>query len=236
VPKAAALSPEEWATGRYGFQGFDLEELNQVVRDFAFIELHEASRRGRRPVAIRVGAKVLPWIVALLLGGPLIMTILFAGGESQGYSETFLIGWASAGSAMGGLALLYFFVPWMLQPHRQWPRTPFAISVLMAAPVIATLVMIYRVDAEIYPRLPMVVPVWMCLALVVAVIVCCYRFYNRTKPPVVDLDALSAEEIEVLKKSRHRALKVLRARSVVAYKDFDRYDAAPLWEGESACG
>lgn len=236
MPKAAAPSPQEWATGRYGFHGFDLDELNQVVRDYAFIELHEAARRKRWPLPLRAGVKVLPWIVALLLGGPLIMAILFAGGESQDYSEAFLTGWACAGSAGGGFALLYFFLPWMVQPHRQWPRTPFAISIMLTVPLIATLVMIYRVDAEIYPRWPTVVPVWLCLALAIGVIVCCYRYYNKSKPPVVDLATLSADEIEVLTKSRHRALKVLRSRGVVAYKDFDVYDAAPLWRCQSACG
>lgn len=43
MPKAVAPEPAEWATGRYGFQDFDLHELYQVVRDYAFIELHNAS-------------------------------------------------------------------------------------------------------------------------------------------------------------------------------------------------
>ncbi|MER7558468.1 hypothetical protein ABTZ46_16110 [Nocardioides sp. NPDC126508] len=231
MPKAAAPSPTEWATGRYGFHGFDLDELNHVVRDYAFIELHESARRKRWPLPVRAGVKVLPWIVAILLGGPLLMAIVLAGGGSQDYSETYLIGLTCAGSAAGGSALLYFFLPWMLQPHRQWPRTPHAISIMLTVPLLATLVMIYRVDAQIYPRWPMVVPVWLCLTLTIGAIVCCYRYYDKSKPPVVDLATLSEDEIEVLTKCRHRALKVLRSRGVVAYKDFDAYDAAPLWEG-----
>lgn len=228
MPKAVAPEPGEWATGRYGFQGFDLHELNQIVRDYAFIELHDASRWKRLPLVLRGILKLMPWIAGPAIGAPLVAVIFLAGGASERYSEVSLVAWVSICSALGGLAVLNFFVPWILQPYRQWPRTPIAIAIMVAVQVVAMLIMIYRVDPAIYPRWPMVVPVWFCLALSVGAMLGSYRFYSRSKPPSVDLDTLSADELEALKRCRRRALKVLRSKSIVAYKDFDEFDGAPL--------
>lgn len=74
----------------------------------------------------------------------------------------------------------------------------------------------------------MVVPVWFCLALSVGAMLGSDRFYSRFKPPAVDLDNLFADELEAFKGCRRRALKVLRSKSIIAYKDFDEFDRAPL--------
>jgi hypothetical protein len=55
-----------------------------------------------------------------------------------------------------------------------------------------------------------------------------FRWRTSVKPPTVDLDGLSPEQVDVLLASRRRALKILRSRSVVAYGDFDAFDSAPL--------
>jgi hypothetical protein len=228
VPKAAAPEPGEWAVARDSLTGFDLDELNQVVRDHAFITLHEAARRKRWPLVVRAGAKVLFGIGILAIGGPLLSVFAFMGAGSQDYSQSYLIVWACVGSALGCLAVLIFFVPWLMQPHRQWPRTMVAVSVMVAVPTVVLLVLSYTVVPEAHPRWPMVVPVWLCLALSIAAVFGGFRYYSRTKPPAVDLDTLSEEEIEVLRKSRRRALTTLRSRSVVSYQDFREFDEAPL--------
>lgn len=226
MPKAAAPSPGEWATVHDNFKSFDIDELNRVVRDYAFIELHAAARRQRWPLVVRVGASVPRWIGVLSIGGPLVSIGVFAGGGSEAYSQSFMIAWACIGSAIGCLAVLHFFVPWIMSRHRQWPRTMVGVSMLVAVQVAIVLVLIYRADVS--PRWPIAVPVWLCLALSIGAIVSAFRYYSRTKPPAVDIDTLTADEIEVLKKSRRLALTTLRSRNIVAYKDFDEFDKAPL--------
>ena len=121
-----------------------------------------------------------------------------------------------------------FFVPWALTPCRQWDRTLNGIAVMII--VIATLslgaALIRRWEAV--SNAALAVPFLLLTAFGVGVIVVHVRLRVTEKPPAVDVASLTPSDIEVLRKVRQRALKILRHRNIVAYKDFNGYDNAPF--------
>lgn len=232
MPEVAAPRPAEWANRRDRNKPFDLDELNHVVREHAYIDL-EAARRRRGNPAMRVGSVLMFWIAALGVCGPLIAAAIFvSGGGYRKFSEDFTPGFEVQciyiGSILGGVAVLYFLLPWLRSSHRQWSSALVATSVVVAVSTIILLVLIYTSDADIYPRIPMVLPAWITLALSIVAIVADYRLYSRTKPPQVVVEELDDEDIEVLRASRRQALRIFRTQGLVGYGEFTDLDKSPL--------
>jgi hypothetical protein len=173
------------------------------------------------------------WVAALGLCGPLFAVGIFvSGGGYRKFSEDFSAGFEVqciyVGSILGCIAVLYFLLPWLRTPYRQWSRALFAAAIAVAVTTVILLGVIYTSSSEIYPRWPMVVPVWLALALSVGALVTEFRSYSKTKPPAVDVDGLSTEDLEVLRKSRREGLKSLRSRGVIPYVGFRDLDESPL--------
>lgn len=223
MPKAAALQPNEWATIHDNFTPFEIGALNRVVLDYAQVELILANRWYRRTAlgkaiaVLGVAVTIFSLCAAVALG-----LVMLTGGLDN---EALLpVAWVGAG--LSACAVLGFFVPWALTPHRQWDRTLHGIAVMVV--VIATLslgaALIRRWDSVSTATLA--VPFVVLIAFAVGIIVVHVRLRATEKPPAVDVASLSASDLEVLRKVRRRALKILRHRNVVAHKDFNRYDNA----------
>jgi hypothetical protein len=225
MPKAAAIQPNEWATIHDNFTPFDIGALNQVVLDYAHVELTLARRWYRRTALGRTVAVLgIAFTIFSLCAAVALGLIMLTGGIDD---EALLpVAWAGAG--LSACAILGFFVPWALTPYRQWDRTLNGIAVMIIA--IATLslgaALIRRWEAA--SNAALAVPFLLLTAFAVGVIVVHVRLRATEKPPAVDVASLSPSDIEVLRKVRQRALKVLRHRNVVAFKDFNEYDNAPF--------
>lgn len=225
MPKAAAIQPNEWATIHDNFTPFDIGALNQVVLDYAHVELTLARRWYRRTALGRTVAVLgIAFTIFSLCAAVALGLIMLTGGIDD---EALLpVAWAGAG--LSACAILGFFVPWALTPYRQWDRTLNGIAVMII--VIATLslgaALIRRWEAA--SNAALAVPFLLLTAFAVGVIVVHVRLRATEKPPAVDVVSLSPSDIEVLRKVRQRALKVLRHRNVVAFKDFNEYDNAPF--------
>ena len=225
MPKAAAVQPNEWATTHDSFTPFEIGALNRVVLDYAQVELTLANRWYRRTALGRILAvtgfscTIICLMVAVGLG-----FLMLAGGIEDEALPTVV----RAGAGLSGCALLGFFVPWLLTPYRQWDRTLNGIAVMVI--VIATLSLGAALVRrwEFASNAVLAVPFVLLLACVIAVIVLHVRLRVAEKPPAVDVASLSPSDIEILRKVRQRALKILRHRNVVAYKDFNGYDNAPF--------
>ncbi|MEU5871729.1 hypothetical protein AB0A73_09235 [Glycomyces sp. NPDC047369] len=224
MPKAAAIQPNEWATIHPNFEGFDLASLNRVVTDYAFIELAMAKRWHRRTGLGRACAVIGRIFTILgLMGGVALAIVMLAGVEPEA-----LLPIAYIGAALACIAVLGFFVPWALTPYRQWDRTLCGIAVMMmVAAVLALGSVVFRDPAPV-SRLALAAPLVVLLLVTIGALVADVRFRTTDKPPAVDLASLSPNEIEVLLKARHRALRILRSRNIVAYADFRRFDESPL--------
>ncbi|MFJ9392511.1 hypothetical protein ACIRON_27080 [Nocardioides sp. NPDC101246] len=232
MPKAAAPRPAEWANRRDRHEPFDLDELNRVVLDHAYIDLEAARRRRGNPL-MRIGAALMFWVAALGTAGPLFAAGVFvSGGGYRKFSEDFSAGFEVQciyiGSILGSVAVLYFLVPWLRASHRQWSGTLAAMSVAVAVTTLILLVLIYTSNADIYPRLPMVIPVWITFVLAIAAVIADYRLHSNVKPPEVAIDSLSDEDIEVLRASRRQALRIFRTQGLVGYGEFTDFDKSPL--------
>ncbi|MBC7277341.1 hypothetical protein [Nocardioides sp.] len=232
MPKAAAPRPAEWANRRDRHKPFDLGELNRVVRDHAYIDLEAARRRRGNPL-MRVGAALMFWVAALGTCGPLFAAGVFvSGGGYRKFSEDFSAGFEVQciyiGSILASVAVLYFLLPWLRSSHRQWSGTLVAMSAAVAVTTVILLFLIYTSSAEIYPRIPMVIPVWITLALSITAIVADYRLHTTAKPPEVAMEDLSDDDIEVLRASRRQALRIFRTQGLVGYGEFTDLDKSPL--------
>lgn len=233
MPKPAAPEPRAWAATYTRLGEVDISELNQIVRDYAYIELQVADRKARRSPIGKVAARAMHVLAILGICGPLIAAgIFFSGGGTRKLSEDFSAGFEIPfiyfGSVLGCVAILYFFVPWIRTSHRQWDRGVLGVGVFLAGSAAALLCLIYLSDSEVYPRWPLVVPVWLLLVLAIGSIVGLFMFKYDTKPPAVDLDQLTPEETAALMECRRKALVSLRSRSKVSYADFDAFNGAPL--------
>lgn len=225
MPKAAAIQPNEWATTHDNFTPFDIGALNRVVLDYAIVELTLANRwyrrtaLGRTVAVFGVAFTVFSLCAAITLG-----LVMLTGGIDN---EALLpVAWAGAG--LSACALLGFFVPWALTPYRQWDRTLSGIAVMIAAVATLSLGAALVRRWEAVSNAALAVPFVVLLAFAIGVMVVHARLRDAAKPPAVDVASLSPGDIEVLRKVRRRALKILRSRNVVAYKDFDGYDSAPF--------
>lgn len=233
MPKAAAIDPGNWATVHSNFDRFDINELNRVVLDYAQIELESAERKRRRSGAANLAAKLMYWVALVGLAGPLFSVAIFASGGgarklSEDFSPGFEVPCVYIGCALGFLALLYHFVPWVRSTHRQWDRSLFGFSVFVLVSTVLLLVLILMSDAAAYPRVPLVMAPLLLLAFGIALIVAEFRLYSREKPPAVDVNALTSDEVDVLLALRRQALTTLRSRSIVSYDEFDALDRSPL--------
>lgn len=233
MPKAAAPSPSTWATVHGNFEKFDINELNRVVLDYAQVELEAAARKRQRSGPTNLAAGAMFWLAIIGLGGPLFAVAVFvSGGGTTKFSEDFSAGFEVPciyiGCALGLVSLLYFLVPWLQESHRQWNRSLIGFAVILLVSTVLLLVLIFGSDPEVYPRFPLVVAPIVLLVLEIAAIVAAFRLYSKEKPPAVDVNALTPEDLDVLLASRHRALTTLRARSIVSYDEFDALDRSPL--------
>lgn len=233
MPKAAAPSPGNWATVYPNFTGFDIDDLNRVVLDYAPIELEAAARVARRPVWIRLVSKVMPWVAILGLGGPLIALVAgFAGTSARrssgDYSPGFEIPYIYIGCVWGAVSVLYIFGRWVQSRYRQWDRSLFGFTMLMLVPTVLLLGLLHLSETAASPRALALIAPWVLLGLLVGVICAEFRLYSKEKPPAVDPDDLSAEELDVLLKMRRLALTTLRGRSVISYQECDEFDRSPL--------
>lgn len=232
MPKAAAPKPAEWANRRDRHKPFDIDELNRVVRDHAYVDLVMARQR-RGSLLTRIGAPLMFWVAAIGTCGPLFAAAVFVSGGgyrklSEDFSAGFEVQCIYVGSVLGSVAVLYFLLPWLRSAHRQWSGTLAAMSIAVAVTTAILLVVIYTSSVEVYPRLPMAVPVWFTLALSIVAVVADYRLHSKSKPPEVDVENLSDEDIEVLRASRRQALRVFRTQGLVGYGEFEDLDARPL--------
>lgn len=233
MPKAAAPDPRAWAASTTRLGEVDISELNQIVRDYAYIELQVSGRMARRPLIARIVVRLIHVLAVVGICGPLIAAGIFASGGgarklSEDFSPGFEIPCIYVGSVLGCVAILYFFVPWIRTSHRQWDRGVLGVGMFLGGSAVILLVLIYLSDTEVYPRWPLVVPVWLLLLMAIGSIVALFKFRYDTKPPSVDLDKLTPEETELLIECRRKALVSLRSRSKIAYADFDAYNNAPL--------
>ncbi|RRR96425.1 hypothetical protein [Glycomyces terrestris] len=223
MPKAAAIQPNEWATVYDTFEPFEIGALNRVVLDYAHVELALANRWYRRTALGKAVAGLGFGFAIFSLCAAVALGILMLTGAVD--NEALLpVAWAGAG--LSACAVLGFFVPWLLTPYRQWDRTLNGITVMIV--VIATLSLgaaLFR-TWESAPNAVLAAPFLLLTAFAVGTIVVHVRFRVTEKPPTVDVASLSPSDIEVLRKVRRRALKILRSRNVVAYKDFAGYDAS----------
>jgi hypothetical protein len=223
MPKAAAIQPNEWATIQDNFTPFEIGAMNRVVLDYAHVELTLA-RRWYRRTALGKTVAVLGFaftIISLCAAVALGLLMLTGGIDNKALLP---VTWV--GAALSACAILGFFVPWVLTPYRQWDRTLNGIAVMIT--VIATLslgaALIRRWEAV--SNAALAVPFLLLVAFAVGVIIVHVRLRVTEKPPAVDVASLSPSDIEVLRKVRQRALKILRHRNIVAYKDFNEYDNA----------
>ena len=233
MPKAAAIDPGNWATVHSNFDRFDINELNRVVLDYAQIELEAAERKRRRSGVANLAAKLMFWVAVIGLGGPLFSVAVFASGGgatklSEDFSPGFEVPCIYIGCALGIISLLYRFVPWVQATHRQWDRSLFGFSAFVLVPTVLLLVLILMSDPAAYPRFPLVIAPLFLLVFGISVIVAEFRLYSREKPPAVDVNALTSDELDVLLASRRQALTTLRSRSIVSYDEFDALDRSPL--------
>lgn len=233
MPKAAAPDPRAWAATYTRLGDVDISELNQIVRDYAYIELQVSGRKARRSFIGKFAAVVMHVLAIAGICGPGVAAGIFAsGGGARKLSEDFSPGLEVPviylGSVLGCVAILYFFVPWIRTSHRQWDRGVLGVGVFLAVSAVVLLALIYASDPDVYPRLPLTAPVWLLLVMAIGSIAALFRFKYDTKPPVVDIDKLTAEETALLMECRRKALVSLRSRSKVSYADFDAYNSAPL--------
>lgn len=226
MPKAAAIQPMEWATIHPGLGTFDIGELNRVVLDYAYIELHMANRWSRRSTLGRVWAAMLYCIITIGLIAAVLMGLCLI----TGVDGVALMPIVYAGSGLGCAVVAGFFVPWALTPYRQWDRTLCGISVMMAVVAVVSIGSIYVRSFEAAPRWLLAAPCALLLIAAIGAVVGDFRFRTTEKPPTVDLRTLSAKEVDVLLAARRQALKRLRSRSIVAYSDFEKFDNTPLAE------
>jgi apolipoprotein N-acyltransferase len=230
MPKAAAVQPSEWATIHDSFTPFDIGALNRVVLDYAHVELTLAGRWYRRTALGRaVAAAGFAFTILSLCAAVALGLIMLTGAVDN--AALLPVAWAGAG--LSACAILGFFVPWVLTPYRQWDRTLNGIAVMIV--VIAALslgaALVRRWEAA--SNAALAVPFILLAVFAVGVIVVHARLRATGKPPAVDVASLSPSDIAVLRKARQRALKILRHRNVVAYKDFDGYDNAPFTAGDA---
>ncbi|MEV3936811.1 hypothetical protein AB0K52_12645 [Glycomyces sp. NPDC049804] len=225
MPKAAAIQPNEWATTHDNFSPFEIEALNRVVLDYAHVELALANRWYRRSALGRAVAGLGFAFTIFSLCAAVSLGIVMLTGAID--NEALLpVAWA--GTGLSACAVLGLLVPWLLTPYRQWDRTMHGITVMII--VIATLSLgaaLFR-TWEFASNAVLAVPFLLLTAFAVGVIVVHVRLRVTEKPPAVEAASLSPRDIEVLRKVRQRALKILRSRNVVAYKDFRGFDAAPF--------
>ncbi|SDE15850.1 hypothetical protein [Glycomyces harbinensis] len=224
MPKAAAIQPLEWATIHPGFGTFDIGELNRVVLDYAYIELHMASRWTRRSALGRVFGGLLYSVVIIGLMAAVTLGLCLV----TGVDGVALVPIVYVGTAFGCAVVAGLYVPWALTPYRQWDRTLCGISVMIAVIAVVSIGSIFARDFEAAPRWLLAAPCAVMLIVAIGAIVGDYRFRTTVKPPAVDVKALSPEEVDVLLAVRRRVLKSLRAKSIVSYSDFKVFDAAPL--------
>jgi hypothetical protein len=232
--KAAAPDPRAWAATYTGLGKVDISEVNQVVRDYAYIELQASARKARRSIVGRIAARVMHVLAIAGICGPGIAAGVFAsGGRVPETSEDLSLGFELSciylGSILGCVAILDFLVPWLRTSHRQWDRGILGVGVFLAGSAVVLLALIYSTDSGPYPRWMLIVPVWFLLVMALGSIVALFIFKYDSKPPAVDLDNLTAEETEVLMECRRKALVSLRSRSKVSYSDVDEYSSAALW-------
>jgi hypothetical protein len=225
MPKAAAIQPNEWATIHDNFTPFDIGALNRVVLDYALVELTLANRWYRRTAlgkAVAVAGFTFTIICLIVAVG--MAFIMLAGGIDN---EALLpVAWVGAG--LSCCALLGYFTPWALTPYRQWDRTLNGIAVMILVVAAASLGAALIRRWEYASNAALAVPFALLLAFAIGIMVLHARLRVTEKPPAVNVESLSPNDIEILKKVRRRALVILRSRNVVAYKDFNEYDSAPF--------
>lgn len=225
MPKAAAIQPNEWATIHDNFTPFDIGALNRVVLDYALVELTLANRWYRRTAlgkAVAVAGFTFTIICLIVAVG--MAFIMLAGGID---TEALLpVAWVGAG--LSCCTLLGYFTPWALTPYRQWDRTLNGIAVMILVVAAASLGAALIRRWEYASNAALAVPFALLLASAIGIMVLHARLRVTEKPPAVNVESLSPNDIEILKKVRRRALVILRSRNVVAYKDFNEYDSAPF--------
>jgi hypothetical protein len=224
MPKAAAIQPNEWATTHDNFEPFDISELNRVVLDYAHIELTMAKRWYRRSALGRACAVIGSCCRILgLMAAVALALFLLTGVDGEA-----LIPLVYGGAGLACVGVLGFLVPWALTPFRQWDRTLSGVSVMVA--VLALLAFgaaLFR-TFEAAPTGTLAAPCLVPLLVSAGALVANVRFRTAAKPPAVDLESLSPEEVKVLLTARRAALKILRSRNIVSYADFRKLDETPL--------
>jgi hypothetical protein len=233
MPKPAAPDPRAWAATYTRLGDVEISELNQIVRDYAYIELQVSRRKASRSLIGKVAAGAMHVLAIVGICGPLIAAGIFVSGGgtrklSEDFSPGFEIPCIYLGSVLGCVAILYFFVPWIRTSHRQWDRGVLGVGVFLAGSAVVLIALLYMSDSDTYPRWPLVGPVWLLLVMAIGSIVGLFIFKYDTKPPLVNLDELTPEETAALVECRRKALVSLRSRSKVSYADFDSYNSAPL--------
>ena len=224
MPKAAAIQPNEWATIHSNFDPFDIGELNRVVIDYAAVELWTAGRWHRRTALGRACAVAGRCLTVIgLMAAVTLALVLLAGVDGEA-----LLPAVWAGAVLSCAGVLGFFVPWVLTPYRQWDRTLSGIAVMTIVIAVISLGALAFRDFAGAPRWALAVPCLVLLLVAVGARVGVHRLRSTAKPPAVDVGSLSRQQLEVLLAARRRALRILRSRNVVSYKDFPAFDAAPL--------
>jgi hypothetical protein len=223
MPKAAAVQPKEWATIHDNFVPFDIGALNRVVLDYAHVDLALANRWYRRTALGKTLAALgFAFTIVSLCASVALGLIMLTGAIDD--AALLPVAWAGAG--ISACAVLGFFVPWALTPYRQWDRTLNGVAVMITAIATLSLGSALVREREEVANTALAVPFILLAAFTVGIVAVHARLRVTEKPPAVDVASLSPSDIEVLRKVRQRALKILRHRNVVAYKDFNRYDNA----------
>lgn len=225
MPKAAAVQPNEWATIQDNFTPFEIGALNRVVLDYAQVELTLANRWYRRTALGKaVAIAGLSFTIICLMVAVGLGILMLAGGIED--EALLTVVWAGVG--LSACALLGFFVPWLLTPYRQWDRTLHGIAVMILVIAAVSLLAVLIRQWEYAAKPALAVPFMLLLAFAIGIMVAHARLRVTEKPPAVNVATLSPQDVEILRKVRERALRILRSRNIVAYKDFNGYDSAPF--------
>ncbi|MEV6964822.1 hypothetical protein AB0M47_06855 [Hamadaea sp. NPDC051192] len=221
------MDAAEWATILDPLAKFEPDELNQVVRESASIELARCERHERRSWfgKFLVAASYVVMICGLIVSGIVLLVVL------RVRPEDFKAGlqiFCAAGFLAGCLTVLHWWVDWLTTPHRQWSRTLLGIAAMEGACAAGSLAALYSRLPQLSDRWLLVIPIWLLLLLAIASVPLVFRFTHYEKPPAVDLESLTPKQVEFLIAYRRKALKVLRSRSIVSYPLFDELDQSPL--------
>ncbi|MBC7278227.1 hypothetical protein [Nocardioides sp.] len=205
-------------------QTFNIDQLNRVVIDYAYIELEALKRRNRRPSMLRMLSPIMYWIAIAGVLAPFLSVAAIVGSDDPTIE---LVG-AFAGGALGCASILYFYVPWSQSEYRQWDPTASTLSVLTGVFSAVALALTFAGVPDADQPAILAAPVGVLLVVVIGTLVARYRGYSTEMPPRINVRDLSSDEMAVLLKSRRQGLVRLRGRGIITHAEFETFDEIPL--------